>query len=99
MEILNLVLKWAVPTILGTAVGIITYMFKSNHAMKDSMVLLLRSQIVGKCENYINIGYLPSYARSCIADLFQQYEALGGNHGVKSLVEQCFDLPPLKKEG
>lgn len=98
-EILSLVLKWLVPSILGTAVGIITYMFKKNHAMGNSMVLLLRSQIVGKCENYINLGYLPSYARSCISDLFEEYKKLDGNHGVKSLVEQCFELPPSKKEG
>lgn len=96
MEIIDLVIKWAIPTILGGTIGIITYMFKSNHAMKDSMVLLLRSQIVGKCEKYIDLGYLPSYARSCISDLFTQYTALGGNHGVGSLVEQCFDLPPNK---
>ena len=98
MLVVELVLKWAIPTLLGGAVGLITYMFKSNHAMKDSMVLLLRSQIVGKCENYIGLGYLPTYARSCISDLFEQYTALGGNHGVKSLVEQCFELPPTKKE-
>ena len=97
MEILSLVRKWAVPTILGTAVGIITYMFKRNNSMKQSMILLLRSQIVGKCENYISLGYLPSYARSCVADLFEQYTALGGNHGVGSLVEQCLDLPPKKE--
>ena len=94
MDIIQLVIKWAVPTILGALVGLVTYIFKSNHAMKDSMVLLLRSQIVGKCENYINLGYLPSYARSCLADLFEQYTKLGGNHGVGSLVEQCFELPP-----
>lgn len=98
MEILSLIIKWAVPSVLGTAVGLITYMFKKNHAMKDSMVLLLRSQIVGKCEKYIELGYLPSYARSCIADLFNQYEKLGGNHGVGSLVEQCFDLSPIEEK-
>lgn len=96
-EILSLVIKWAVPTVLATFVGKVTYMRKSNNDMKKSMVLLLRSQIVGKCENYISLGYLPSYARSCIADLFEEYTALGGNHGVGSLVEQCYDLPPMKE--
>ena len=101
MEILSLVIKWAVPAIMGSLVGLVTYMFKRNNSMKQSMVLLLRSQIVGKCENYIGLGYLPSYARSCVADLFEQYKALGGNHGVGSLVEQCLELPPIKenKEG
>jgi hypothetical protein len=92
--IIDLILKWTVPTILGGAMGLITYMLKRNNAIKNSMVLILRSQIVGKCETYLELGYLPSYARSCISDLFEEYEKLGGNHGVKSLVDNCFELPP-----
>lgn len=100
--ILETILKWLIPTLLG---GILTYIMKqlhdnkqSNHAMKNSMVLLLRSQIVEKCEKYLALGYLPDYARSCLEDLFEEYEALGGNHGVGKLVDQCFELPPRKKE-
>ena len=95
--ILDLIIKWTVPTLLGGAMGVITYMLKKNHAMKNSMVLLLRSQIVGKCETYLELGYLPSYARNCISDLFEEYTKLGGNHGVKSLVDNCFELPPSKQ--
>ena len=70
----------------------------NNEAMKNSMMILLRSQIVGKCEDYQNLGYLPDYARSCLNDLFTQYTALGGNHGVNILVDKTLELPP-KKEG
>lgn len=96
-EILSLVLKWAIPVILGGLVGVVTYMIKRNNAMKDSMVLLLKSQIVGKCENYINLGYLPTYARSCLSDLYIQYTTFGKDQGIDTLVEQCFDLPPMKE--
>jgi len=70
----------------------------NNKAMKDSMIILLRSQIVSKCENYQRLGYLPDYARSCLSDLFAQYTALGGNHGVNVLVEEILKLPPIKEE-
>lgn len=70
----------------------------NNEAMKASMIILLRSQIVSKCEKYQELGYLPDYARSCICDLFAQYTALGGNHGVNILVDETLKLPPVKEE-
>lgn len=70
----------------------------NNEAMKKSMMILLRSQIVSKCESYRKAGYLPDYARSCLTDLFAQYTALGGNHGVNILVDETLKLPPVKEE-
>lgn len=70
----------------------------NNEAMKKSMMILLRSQIVSKCEKYQELGHLPDYARSCICDLFSQYSALGGNHGVNVLVDQTLKLPPKKED-
>ncbi len=104
-DLLDIILKWAVPTILTALCGYVTKGMKENKkdnkAMKQSMMLMLRSQIVGKVENYMKLGYLPDYARSCLEDLFRQYTVLGGNHGVEALVEQCFSLPPIpqKKKG
>ena len=90
-----MVIQWLVPTILTALSGYLVKELKenkkSNTAIKDSMVLLLRSQITGKIEKYMELGYLPDYARSCIEDLFTQYKSLGGNHGVDLLVNQCFN--------
>lgn len=69
---------------------------KNNKAMEQSMIILLRSQIVSKCEKYQELGYLPDYARSCICDLFAQYTDLGGNHGVNILVDEVLKLPAIK---
>lgn len=71
---------------------------QNNEAMKSSMLSLIRSQIVGKCEGYMKQGYLPEYARYCLEELFKQYKILGGNHGVETLVNQCFELPLSKGE-
>lgn len=69
---------------------------KNNKAQKEATIAMLRSQIVSKCENYQKLGYLPEYARYCLTDLFKQYTALGGNHGVNLLVDEVLKLPAIK---
>lgn len=99
---IDIIIKWGIPFVLTGIIGYIVKQLKdnkeNNHAMKDSMVLLLRSQIVSKCEKYLQLGYLPDYARSCLNDLFKQYEVLGGNHGVKILINKTFSLSPAKND-
>lgn len=68
----------------------------SNKAMKEATIAMLRSQIISKCENYQRMGYLPEYARYCLTELFGQYTALGGNHGVNLLVDEVLKLPSIK---
>lgn len=68
----------------------------SNKAMKEATIAMLRSQIISKCETYQKLGYLPEYARYCLTDLFKQYTALGGNHGVNILVDEVLKLPAIK---
>lgn len=97
-EIIKIVLNWAIPVILTGIFGFLVKIIKDNKAMKESMLSLIRSQIVGKCETYMGQGFLPEYARYCLEQLFEQYKILGGNHGVETLVNNCFELPLLKKE-
>ena len=96
-EIIKIILNWAIPLILTGIFGFLIKIIKDNKTMKLSMLSLVRSQIVGKCENYMKEGYLPEYARYCLNDLFEQYKTLGGNHGIEILVNQCLELP-LNKE-
>ena len=69
---------------------------KSNKAMKEATIAMLRSQIISKCESYQKMGYLPEYARYCLTELFGQYTALGGNHGVNILIDEVLKLPSIK---
>lgn len=102
IDIVKIFLGWFIPF---ACLGGITFIWrelqenkKSNTAMKNSMISLLRSQIVSKVEKYMEEGYLPDYARFCLTDLFKQYKDLGGNHGIETLVNKCLDLPPVKKK-
>ncbi len=98
MEILQLIINWAVPAILASILAFMKKIIKDNKAMKSSMLSLIRSQIVGKCETYLKQAYLPEYARYCLEELFKQYQLLGGNHGVETLVNKCFELPLEREE-
>lgn len=93
--IIDKIISWALPLILSGILGFMIKIVKDNRAMKKSTIAMLRSQIVSKVESYMKKGYLPDYARLCLEDLYVQYENLGGNHGVKKLVEKCYDLPPV----
>lgn len=96
-DIIKIVLNWAIPVILAGIFGFMIKMINDNKAVKASILSLIRSQIVGKCESYMKKGFLPDYARSCLTDLFAQYTALGGNHGVNILVDETLKLPPVKE--
>lgn len=101
-EIIKLIIQWAIPFACASGFAFISKQLKenkkSNDAMKSSMLSLIRSQIVGKCETYMKQGFLPEYARYCLEELFKQYKALGGNHGVETLVNKCYELPLSEKE-
>jgi hypothetical protein len=98
-EIGKIILNWAIPVVLPSILGFLVKLFKDMKTMKTSQLSLIRSQIVGKCENYMKQGYLPEYARYCLEELFKQYQVLGGNHGIEVLVNKCYELPISKKEG
>lgn len=97
-EVIKVILNWLIPVILAGILAFMKKIVKDNKAMKLSMLSLIRSQIVGKCESYTKKGYLPEYARYCLSDLFEQYKALGGNHGIEILVNNTFELPSNEKE-
>lgn len=101
-EILKIFIQWFIPFACAGGFALISKQLKenktANEAMKASMLSLIRSQIVGKCEGYMKQGYLAEYARYCLEELFKQYKALGGNHGIEVLVNKCYELPISKRE-
>ena len=101
-EVLKIFIQWFISFACAGGFALISKQLKenktSNEAMKASMLSLIRSQIVGKCEVYMKQGYLPEYARYCLEELFKQYKALGGNHGIEVLVNKCYELPISKEE-
>lgn len=97
-EIINTAVGWFVPIILSAILGFLVKNYKDSKAFKASLVLLMRSQIVGKCEQWLANGYLPDSIRLCLNDMIKNYKQMGGNHGVDILVDKTLQLPPTKGE-
>lgn len=95
---IQIAINWGIPVILAGILAFMKKLISDNKAMKASMLSLIRSQIVSKCESYNKKGFLPEYARYCLEDLFKNYKNLGGNHGVETLVNKTFELPSSKEE-
>lgn len=97
-QYIQIAINWGIPVILAGILAFMKKLISDNKAMKASMLSLIRSQIVSKCESYNKKGFLPEYARYCLEDLFKNYKNLGGNHGVETLVNKTFELPSAKEE-
>ena len=71
-----------------------------DDAARAGIRALLRKQIIDACDKAREQNGLIFYQRENITDMFDQYEALGGNHGIKDIVEEARSLPTiiLKKE-
>lgn len=98
MEIIKIILQWAIPIVCATGIAFVKKQLTFNKAMKEGILSIIRSQLTSKCETYLDKGYLPEYARYCLEELFKNYKTLGGNHGMEILVEKCFELPTNKEE-
>lgn len=98
-EVIKIILNWLIPIILMGIFSFLVKLFKDMGTVKSSQLSLIRSQIVSKCEKYLDQEYLPEYARYCLNELFEQYKELGGNHGIEILVNRCLELPLNDKRG
>ena len=107
-EIIELIIKWIVPFVLSSLAALINKVYKElknksqrdiedHTAMKNSITAILRSQILDKSEYYLEKGYLSEYGRTCLDELYKNYEELGGNHGIDKLIDQVYSLPHKKK--
>lgn len=99
--ILEIIIKWAIPFILGTVVtGIISYIKnriykdkKKDRAIEEGVQALLRNELVRRYREYEIKGELSILDKENIEAMFKQYENLGGNGTVKHLMEELLNLP------
>lgn len=66
---------------------------KGDQSERKGICALLRKEIISECKKAINQGYIFFYDLENLEDMFEQYGALGGNHGIENLVEQAKVLP------
>ena len=107
-EVLEIIIKWAIPFILSTAASaFIAYtraLKKKNTereaeqdkrmvAMENGLQSLLRSEIIRANDKYVGQGYCPVYAKEALRRAYDAYHGLGGNDIATKLYEDCMKLP------
>lgn len=99
------ILQWIAQYWLGIVFGAIgtwcVTLVAQNRAVKAGLRALLRDRIIQSYNYRLDQGYCPIYALSSILDMFEQYKALKGNHGITELVEKLKELPtqpPVNKK-
>lgn len=95
--ILEKVISWLVPFLLGAAVGGVTLWFSGFRALRDGVQCLLRAEIIRQNEKWTKAHYCPVYAKQALSREYKAYHGLGGNDVATSLYEETMDLPERKE--
>lgn len=98
--ILELIIKWAIPFILGTIVtGIITYIKnklsrdkKKDRAIENAVQALLRNELIRRYREYEEKGEISILDKENITHMYEEYKNLGGNGTVEKLYSELLDL-------
>lgn len=80
----------------GALVTGLTVIYRRFNALKSGVRALLRDRIIQSYNYWMEKKYCPIFARDTICDMFEQYKALKGNHGVSDLMDKLLALPTEK---
>ena len=92
-EIVSNVLRWAVPFVLGGAVGALGVAWKFISAIRIGVQCLLRAEIIRMHDKYMARCYCPIYAKESLRRMYKAYHALGGNDVATQLYKEIMELP------
>jgi len=99
----DIILKWAVPFVMGAAVsGLATYvkmLRRKERALHEGVQCLLRAEIIACHERYTDAKYCPIYAKESLKRMYHSYHNLGGNDVATSLYEKMMAMPENQAEG
>lgn len=94
--VIEKVISWIVPFLLGSAVSGLTLWFVFGKALCDGVQCLLRAEIIRQNEKWMKAGYCPVYAKQALSREYKAYHNLKGNDVATSLYEETMDLPERK---
>lgn len=97
INILQMILNYVVPLILGGIIGFLSTKIKNHNkkdkAIEEGLVALLRNELVRRYREYKQKGEMSILDKENVEDMFKQYENLGGNGTVKKMYKELLDLP------
>lgn len=99
-DILDLILKWLVPFMLGGIVSLVSMLIsqvkkerKREKLLEEGLCALLRAEVVRQYEKWTERGYIPLYAIEALKKEYKVYHELGGNDVATNLYEKLKELP------
>ncbi len=97
INILQMIVNYIVPLILGAIIGFISTKLKKNQnkdkAIELGVQALLRNELVRRYREYEQKGEISILDKENMEAMFIQYKNLGGNGTVKHMMEDLFELP------
>lgn len=94
--ILEKVLGWLVPFLLGAAVSGATLWLCFFRSFRDGLQCLLRAEIIRQNEKWVKAGHCPVYAKQALSRAYKVYHNLKGNDVATALYEETMELPERK---
>lgn len=94
--ILEKVISWLVPFLMGALVSGMALWFGGMKALREGVQCLLRAEIIRQNEKWVKSGYCPVYAKQALSRAYKSYHALNGNDVATGLYEETMDLPERK---
>ena len=96
MEILQIILNYIIPTILGAIFGIIGTKLRKNKkkdlAIEQGVQALLRNEIIRRYREFESKGEISILDKENLEEMFVQYKNLGGNGTVKKMMDDLLEL-------
>lgn len=97
INILQTIISYIVPTILGAIIGFISTKVKANNkkdkAIEEGVQALLRNELIRRYREYETKQEITILDKENMEAMFKQYENLGGNGTVKKMYEELLELP------
>ena len=92
MNILQPILNYIVPLVLGGIIGFLSNKLKGKRkkdkAIETGVQALLRNELVRRYREYETKGEMSILDKENIEAMFEQYQNLGGNGTVKKMYEE-----------
>ena len=96
LNILQIVLSYLIPTILGGVLGFISTKLKKNKkkdlAIEQGVQALLRNEIIRRYREFESKGEISILDKENLEEMFEQYKNLGGNGTVKKMMDDLLNL-------
>ena len=90
---INIIIKYWLEIIFAGISSGIVYLIRQYMGLKYGMKSLLRNEIVRIYENYMSLGYCPSYMKENLNEIYHSYHKLGGNGMATAMISDLYKLP------